>query len=62
MFGLFPANRVGDDIEFYTDESRTTPMMDGTACASSIERPSGKPHWCLADFIAPKDSGVKRLV
>ena len=59
VFGLFPANRVGDDIEFYTDESRTTPMMSWYGLRQQHERPSGKPHWCLADFIAPKDSGVK---
>ena len=59
VFGLFPANRVGDDIEFYTDESRATPLMSWYGLRQQHERPSGKPHWCLADFIAPKDSGVK---
>ncbi|MEZ5611614.1 MAG: methionine synthase [Rhodocyclaceae bacterium] len=59
VFGIFPANRVGDDIEFYTDESRATPMMTWYGLRQQHERPGGKPNWCLADFIAPKDSGVK---
>ncbi|KAA3654596.1 MAG: methionine synthase [Proteobacteria bacterium] len=59
VFGLFPANRVGDDIEFYTDESRATPMMTWYGLRQQHERPGGKPNWCLADFIAARDSGVK---
>ena len=59
VFGIFPANRVGDDIEFYTDESRATPMMTWYGLRQQHERPGGKPNWCLADFIAAKDSGVK---
>jgi 5-methyltetrahydrofolate--homocysteine methyltransferase len=59
VFGLFPANSEGDDIEFYEDESRHTPLMTWYGLRQQHERPSGKPHWCLADFVAPKDSGVK---
>ena len=58
VFGLFPANSVGDDIEFYQDEARHTPMMTWYGLRQQHERPSGKPHWCLADFVAAKDSGV----
>ncbi|MCB1896695.1 MAG: cobalamin-dependent protein, partial [Rhodocyclaceae bacterium] len=58
VFGLFPANSVGDDIEFYQDEARHTPMMTWYGLRQQHERPSGKPHWCLADFVASKDSGV----
>jgi 5-methyltetrahydrofolate--homocysteine methyltransferase len=59
VFGLFPAARVGDDIEFYTDETRATPLMSWYGLRQQHERPNGKPNWCLADFIAAKDSGVK---
>jgi len=59
VFGLFPANSVGDDIEFYADESRNTAMMTWHGLRQQHERPPGKPHWCLADFIAPKSSGVR---
>ena len=56
-FGIFPANSVGDDIEFYDDESREAPIMTWFGLRQQHERPSGKPHWCLADFVAPKASG-----
>ncbi|NMF99192.1 methionine synthase [Aromatoleum toluolicum] len=58
VFGLFPANRVGDDIAFYADEARATPLMSWHGLRQQHERPSDKPHYCLADFVAPKDSGV----
>ena len=59
VFGLFPANSVGDDIELYADEAREETMMTWYGLRQQHERPSGKPHWCLADFVAPKASGVK---
>ncbi|QDF99152.1 methionine synthase [Azoarcus sp. DD4] len=59
VFGLFPANSVGDDIEFYADESRSETMMSWHGLRQQHERPAGKPHWCLADFVAPKASGVR---
>ncbi|MFN4064493.1 MAG: methionine synthase [Parazoarcus communis] len=59
VFGLFPANAVGDDIEFYADEARETPLMTWHGLRQQHERPAGKPHWCLADFVAPKASGVR---
>ena len=58
VFGLFPANAVGDDIEIYTDEKRADLAMVWHGLRQQHERPAGKPHWCLADFIAPKGSGV----
>ncbi|HJV24294.1 MAG TPA: methionine synthase [Aromatoleum sp.] len=58
VFGLFPANRVGDDVAFYADESREAPLMHWHGLRQQHERPSDKPHYCLSDFVAPKDSGV----
>ncbi|BAL26662.1 methionine synthase [Azoarcus sp. KH32C] len=58
VFGLFPANRVGDDIAFYADESRSEPLMHWHGLRQQHERPSDKPHYCLSDFVAPKESGV----
>ncbi|MBL8437909.1 MAG: methionine synthase [Zoogloeaceae bacterium] len=58
VFGLFPANSVGDDIEIYADESRSQVLMTWHCLRQQHERPAGKPNYCLADFIAPKDSGV----
>ncbi len=53
-FGLFPANRVDDDIEIYADESRTKVLMTWHGLRQQQERPNGQPNQCLADFVAPK--------
>jgi 5-methyltetrahydrofolate--homocysteine methyltransferase len=58
VIGLFPANRVGDDIEVYTDESRTQLRCTIHALRQQMEKPPGRPNLCLADLVAPKDSGI----
>ncbi|MEW5771416.1 MAG: methionine synthase [Pseudomonadota bacterium] len=58
VFGLFPANAVGDDIELYADAARDEPLMTWHNLRQQTQRPEGQPNWCLADFVAPKDSGV----
>ena len=62
VFGLFPANAVGDDVEIYTDESRRTVRLTWHNLRQQQARPEGKPNYCLSDFIAPKDSGVADYV
>jgi len=52
VFGLFPANAVGDDIEIYADESRQERLMAWHNLRQQQERPPGKPHYCLSDFVA----------
>src|SRR5690606_23581814 len=63
VIGLYPANRVGDDIEFYTDESRTEVLMTWYGLRQQTEKTpvNGvmRPSRCLADFVAPKESGIK---
>jgi 5-methyltetrahydrofolate--homocysteine methyltransferase len=54
VFGLYPANAVGDDIEIYADESRAHVQMTWHNLRQQHERPSGKPHYCLTDFVADK--------
>jgi len=58
VFGLFPANSTGDDIEIYTDESRRKVAMCFHNLRQQAQRPAGKPNYCLADFVAPRNSGV----
>ena len=62
VIGLYPANTVGDDdIEIYTDASRTNVLMTWHGLRMQSVRPvvGGvmRPNRCLADFIAPKGSG-----
>jgi 5-methyltetrahydrofolate--homocysteine methyltransferase len=54
VYGLFPANRVGDDVELYTDESRQTVLTTLHFLRQEIDKGDGTPNWCLADFIAPR--------
>ena len=53
VYGLFPANRIGDDIQLYTDESRTKVLTTFHFLRQQIEKTDGTPNWCLADFVAP---------
>jgi 5-methyltetrahydrofolate--homocysteine methyltransferase len=61
-YGLFAANSAGDDIELYTDDSRTQVLMTLHTLRQQAEKPAlaGKPapaYTALADFVAPKDGG-----
>ncbi|MBM3522294.1 MAG: methionine synthase [Alphaproteobacteria bacterium] len=62
--GLFPANSVngGDDIEIYADESRTHVLMTWHNLRQQHIKADDRVNWCLADFVAPKDSGVRDYV
>jgi 5-methyltetrahydrofolate--homocysteine methyltransferase len=53
VFGLWPANSVGDDVEL-THEGRTERLH---FLRQQVDKPADRPDFCLADFIAPKDSG-----
>lgn len=54
VFGFFPANSIGDDIEVYTDENRNKVLLTLHHLRQQNRKPPGKPNQCLADFIAPK--------
>ncbi|WP_413729091.1 methionine synthase [Sodalis sp. RH22] len=56
VVGIFPANRVGDDIEIYRDESRREILVVSHHLRQQTEK-SEFANYCLADFVAPKDSG-----
>jgi 5-methyltetrahydrofolate--homocysteine methyltransferase len=63
VVGLYPANSVrDDDIEFYTDDSRQQVAMTWYGLRQQAEKQAVdgamRPSRCLADFVAPKDSGV----
>src|SRR3569832_734937 len=59
VVGLFPANSVGDDVEVYADESRSRVIATLSFLRQQKGKAPGLPHECLADYIAPKSSGVK---
>ena len=63
VMAILPANTVGDDdIEIYTDESKTEIAFTYYGLRQQTEKPVidgvARPNQCLADFIAPKSSGI----
>jgi 5-methyltetrahydrofolate--homocysteine methyltransferase len=58
VFGLYPASSVGDDIEIYRDESREDVAMVWHCLRQQAEKASDRANLCLADFVAPRSSGV----
>lgn len=57
VVGLYPANAIGDDIEVYTDESRTEVLKTFHMLRQQGKKGSGIPNISLADFVAPKGEG-----
>ena len=58
VYGLFPANAVGDDVELYTDETRKTVLTRFHFLRQQANREGNEPCRSLADFIAPKETGL----
>ena len=54
VYGFFPANSVGDDVELYTDDSRTSVLTTFHFLRQQMEKPGGQFNHCLADYVAPK--------
>lgn len=60
IVGLFPANTVNDDdVEIYTDETRTEVATTFHTLRQQGHKASGIPNIALSDFVAPKESGLK---
>jgi 5-methyltetrahydrofolate--homocysteine methyltransferase len=57
VYGLFPANAVGDDIELYTDQTRTT-VLKRFCFLRQQAKPDSEPCRSLADFVAPRETGL----
>jgi 5-methyltetrahydrofolate--homocysteine methyltransferase len=63
VLGLFPANRVdGEDIEVYTDESRDVVLTKLHQLRQQGEQRHGLPHRSIADYVAPKETGLADFV
>uniref|UniRef100_UPI0034E206E5 methionine synthase n=1 Tax=Mycobacterium sp. OAE908 TaxID=2817899 RepID=UPI0034E206E5 len=62
VIGFFPANAVGDDIEVYTDDSRTEVLTTLRNLRQQGEHRDGIPNRSLGDFIAPRETGLQDYV
>jgi 5-methyltetrahydrofolate--homocysteine methyltransferase len=54
VYGFFPANSIGDDVELYTDDSRDEVQETFHFLRQQLVKTGGQPNYCLADFVAPK--------
>ncbi len=59
VYGFFPANAVGDDVELYTDETRGEVLERFHFLRQQANREGSEPCRSLADFIAPKETGLR---
>jgi len=58
VYAFWPANAVEDDIEVYTDESRSKVLATFHTLRQQTKKADGEPNYALADFVAPKSSGI----
>jgi len=61
IFGLFPANSIGDDIEVY-DAKKTKTLAKFLTLRQQLKKKEGEPNIALSDFIAPKDSKIEDYI
>ncbi len=63
VVGIFPANTVNDDdIEIYTNENRNETLAVNHNLRQQTKKAGGAYNMCLADFVAPKQSGQKDYI
>ena len=62
VFGLFPANTVGDDIEVYSDESGSDVLTVFHGLRQQADKPPGRPNLCISDFVLDKDTGTTDFI
>jgi len=58
VYGFFPASAVGDDVELYTDDTREQVLDRFHFLRQQSNREGSEPCRSLADFIAPKETGL----
>jgi 5-methyltetrahydrofolate--homocysteine methyltransferase len=58
VYGFFPASAVGDDVELYTDSTREKPLDRFHFLRQQSNKEGSEPCRSLADFIAPKETGL----
>jgi 5-methyltetrahydrofolate--homocysteine methyltransferase len=62
VIGFFPAASVGDDIEIYKDDERQEILTVFHTLRQQMVKHDDKPYYALADFIAPKETGLKDYI
>jgi 5-methyltetrahydrofolate--homocysteine methyltransferase len=57
VYGFWPANAVGDDVEVFTDTARKDGLATFHFLRQQMQKPPGQTNYCLADLIAPRENG-----
>jgi 5-methyltetrahydrofolate--homocysteine methyltransferase len=58
VYGFYPANAIGEDVELYTDQTRQKVLTKFHFLRQQVEKTDGSPNRSLADFIAPRSTGL----
>jgi 5-methyltetrahydrofolate--homocysteine methyltransferase len=58
VYGFFPANAVGDDVEVYSDDTRSTRRERVHFLRQQAAKSTNSPNRCLSDFIAPRSTAL----
>ena len=59
VYGIFPANAIGDDVRLFTDETRTHELKTFHFLRQQMLKKEGEPSRSLADYIAPAATGLR---
>jgi len=62
VYGIFPANARGEDIELYSDEKRTGILETLHCLRQQAQKEAKSPSRSLVDFVAPKETGLRDYV
>jgi 5-methyltetrahydrofolate--homocysteine methyltransferase len=60
VYAFWPANSVGNDVDLYADDARSEKIATFYFLRQQMQKPAGQFNHCLADYIAPRDSGRRR--
>ena len=61
VYGLWPANAVGDDVHIYADDGRTEKIATFYFLRQQMQKPAGQFNHCLADYVAPASSQLSTI-
>src|SRR5205807_547668 len=62
VYGFWPANATGDDVQLYTDDGRSLPLATFHTLRQQVDKGDEQIDFALADFVAPKETGLADYV
>jgi 5-methyltetrahydrofolate--homocysteine methyltransferase len=62
VYGFFPANSIGDDVQLYADDARTQTLDRFHFLRQQAHKEGKEPCLCLGDFVAPKETGLRDYI